>query len=89
MFYRGHDMFSQVSGQSNGDSSGSEARRARPILPPAPSSVTNVPYNAGANFFRQQTARLGDFPKNLAASRQSFRIACGNQTSEEFFIDHL
>ena len=57
----------------------------RVIIPPAPI----VPYNAGAQFFRQQSARLGTFPKDLAASRQSFRIACGNMTSEEFFIDHV
>ncbi|KAE9553546.1 hypothetical protein FO519_003239 [Halicephalobus sp. NKZ332] len=83
-FHRTNDMFSQVSGHSNGDSSGSEHRR-KVIIPPAPI----VPYNAGAQFFRQQSARLGSFSKDLAASRQSFRIACGNMTSEEFFIDHV
>lgn len=56
----------------------------RAILPPAPSSI--IQYNAGAQFFRQQSARMSDY---RAPSRQSFRIACGNQTSEEFFIDHV
>uniref|UniRef100_A0AC35FUN2 Uncharacterized protein n=1 Tax=Panagrolaimus sp. PS1159 TaxID=55785 RepID=A0AC35FUN2_9BILA len=83
-------MFSQVSGTSNG-SSGSERRRMKAVLPPPPSSIQEIPYGDGANFFRQQSANFyqTNYYPSRAMSRQSFRIACGNQTSEEYFIENI
>ncbi|KAL3994212.1 hypothetical protein ACH3XW_20815 [Acanthocheilonema viteae] len=95
----GPDIHSQTS--SNDGSSGSEQRRGRAILPPAPMSSavhstafstnvqkgTSASLAAGPSFGMVSTNRLEEMSQDLASSRQSFRIAMSQPF--EFFVDNL
>uniref|UniRef100_A0A915PN43 Uncharacterized protein n=1 Tax=Setaria digitata TaxID=48799 RepID=A0A915PN43_9BILA len=95
----GPDVHSQTS--SNDGSSGSEQRRGRAILPPAPMSSAvhstafsanvqkgaSVSLAAGPSLGMGVANRLEEIPQDLTSSRQSFRIAMSQPF--EFFVDNL
>ncbi|VDN23501.1 unnamed protein product [Gongylonema pulchrum] len=93
----GPDVHSQTS--SNDGSSGSEHRRGRAILPPAPmpsAHSTAAPTHiqkgtsislVGGPSVAMVPKRLEEIPRDLASSRQSFRIAMSQPF--EFFVDNL
>ncbi|KAM3719542.1 Segment polarity protein dishevelled [Dirofilaria immitis] len=94
----GPDVHSQTS--SNDGSSGSEQRRGRAILPPAPMSSAvhsttfpsiiqkeSISLAADPSFGMIPTNRLEKMPQDLVSSRQSFRIAMSQPF--EFFVDNL
>lgn len=72
----GPDVRSQASGGSGeGSGSGSEHKRHRTVVIPAAPSTSAIP------------SRLDELPSDLAASRQSFRLAMNHPY--EFFVDNL
>ncbi|VDM97252.1 unnamed protein product [Thelazia callipaeda] len=96
----GPDVHSQTS--SNDGSSGSEKRRGRAVLPPAPipsaaHSIAAAPHvQKGTSLSLTMGSslrsvpsnnRLEEMPRDLRSSRQSFRIAMSQPF--EFFVDNL
>ncbi|KAJ1359345.1 hypothetical protein KIN20_018042 [Parelaphostrongylus tenuis] len=72
----GPDVRSQASGGSgDGSGSGSDHKRHRTVVIPAAPSTSAIPQ------------RLDEVPSDLAASRQSFRMAMNHPY--EFFVDNL
>ncbi|VDL84145.1 unnamed protein product [Nippostrongylus brasiliensis] len=72
----GPDVRSQASGGSGeGSGSGSDHKRHRNVVIPAAPSTSAIP------------PRLDELPMDLAASRQSFRMAMNHPY--EFFVDNL
>ncbi|KAE9420804.1 hypothetical protein Angca_003968, partial [Angiostrongylus cantonensis] len=72
----GPDVRSQASGGSgDGSGSGSDHKRHRAVVIPAAPSTSAIPQ------------RLDELPSDLAASRQSFRMAMNHPY--EFFVDNL
>ncbi|KAK6029877.1 domain found in Dishevelled, Egl-10, and Pleckstrin [Ostertagia ostertagi] len=72
----GPDVRSQASGGSGeGSGSGSDHKRHRNVVIPAAPSTSAIP------------PRLDELPSDLAASRQSFRMAMNHPY--EFFVDNL
>ncbi|XGW07864.1 hypothetical protein V3C99_010748 [Haemonchus contortus] len=72
----GPDVRSQASGGSGeGSGSGSDHKRQRTVVIPAAPSTSAIP------------SRLDELPTDLAASRQSFRMAMNHPY--EFFVDNL